>query len=557
MNQSSLDIQEEAPPDRAAVGGLCYRKVSAHQSLDELRLEGCISVGASTDLADKMRGRHAPRQSRSTTASEGQNYITSLVEDLQWALTELGYGNDVKLSQIETLALFLHGVLTQDDARKFHDVVHLYEISAGASPLQFLAAAFRDVVRYYCNGETGPREAGVVDGVVICNSAGATSSSLTGSARQEVILSPDLKDERDLLVANIFGFEVGKLIRETSCNGHQYKNVDLLLSAVCAVRMFGDLGMSAKHSAQVAACLEATIPFRVAETAGGPTPCETLFRRLSACNDEHDLQMSEEELVETIQQAVDLRNRTVGNMVTDDISEFLDHTWNLLPERNACLRRRTLHTLSEYYGAICSMLEIVKGIEPHAVYGSFRGVPTDSDIVRFREALTRNLCMVFAYVRARLLAVATVMAFATLTGGADAPKCFFFGDLPSFHKESERLGEGLVSRGALEDTNTGKYGAEVYDLLRGDRMSETGFDTRNAPLAAYIYRELKDDMMLAEYEKLYAFPMETEDAWKLLCALPLNLAQTVGCEVGRIAISRGRSICFVLKELESKAIKRR
>jgi len=192
-------------------------------------------------------------------------------------------------------------------------------------------------------------------------------------------------------------------------------------------------------------------------------------------------------------------------------------------------------------------------IEPGAVYGQFRGVPVGRDIELFRDILTKNLTKAVLYIRARLLAVATVAAFATLTGGCDAPKSFFFGDLPSFHTESERLGDGLleeIPESLPPPPVEGLYNPEIYELLRGNRMSETGFDTRNAPLAAYMYNEFRNDQALEKFEKLYECPLLHESSWKLLTHLPLHVACTIGGEVGRIAISRRKAINRILNQLE-------
>lgn len=518
-------------------------RVSARESIVQLRGEGVISVGASLDLMIKLSRRYRPRRSHHAEHKKQQiqptvelTYITSLVQDIAWVFSELEY--QVDMAQIERWALFLHEVLTQE-YRKFHDVVHVYEISAGASPLQFLSAAFRDVIRYYFNGETGPKEAALVDGVCIVNPENKT-----------VVLSPDLTDERELLVADIFDFSPGDVTE--NING-QHKKLDLFLSAVCGARLLKD-HLNLTHTAQMAACLEASIPFRKAATPNEKSPCERLFDRLSKCNDKYNLQMSEDELIETIEQAVDLRNRTVGNMVTDDIADFLDHTWNLLPERNQSLRKCSLHTLSEYYEAVCGTTKVMEKIRPDSVYGHFRGYPVERDRILFHDIITKNLRKAVLYIRARLLSVATVTAFACLTGG-DAPKSFFFGDLPSVHRESHRLGDSLLHEIPAALSESSEYSAETYDLLRGNRMSETGFDTRNAPLAAYMYQTIRNDSLLEEYANTYyECPMRAENARALLRALPFDLVLIVGAEVGRIAISRRKAIGKILKDLENTGV---
>jgi len=514
---------------------------------------GVISVGASSDLVNRLKQNFKARQAPEDDVFRKQTYITSLIQDLTWAFVELG--RPVNVKKVEEWAIFLHEMLTRE-SRKYHSVAHVYEISAAATPLQFLAAAFRDVVSHYIDGgRPHLKQKELLDGVF--------------DPADSFVLNPKIdSDPRDLLVVTIFGFAPNSDLQAFQ---GLHNGLDVFLSAMLASRLLRD-HLDLKLTAQLAACLEATIPFRKAQpkpdgSGMGPSPIDKLYQNLAKCNADFALGMSEQEVIETIQQAVDLRNRSVGNMVTDDLAEFLDHTWSLLPEQNVALRKSTLHTLTDYYCAVSSMVRLLLSIEPETVYGSFQGIPNESDTSRFRQMLTRNLKVALVYLRARLLSVAVVAAFAMITGG-DAPKSFFFGDLPALHRESERLGDGLTLKippgDASDAAANQRYNVEVYDLLRGDRMAETGFDTRNAPFAAYIYEALGDKRVekaldghccdcpgSEEVRECHpSCPFKDDNAcWALLRSLPYDLVCDLGTEVGRIAISRKKSIERILSKL--------
>jgi hypothetical protein len=322
--------------------------------------------------------------------------------------------------------------------------------------------------------------------------------------------------------------------------------------------------LSAKHVAQLAAVLEATVPFRTA--VDNLDPLERLYQRLAECNEQYHLSLSEKEMVETIRQGADLLNRSVANMATTDIAVFLGHTWSLMPEQHASLRQSSLLTLPEYYQAVYSMTKRITDMDPDTIFLSFRGLPAEEELQQFKVQTARNLDMAALYLRTRLFSTAVVTAFACLTGGMDVPMCFCFGDLPSVNRDqTTRLGDGLESVDLPADDGEEEMTCchqgrqihrEVYNVLRGNRMSETGFNSRNAPLAAYLYQELGNDMLMEALKKC-SFPRMTEESsWELLRFLPRRIVCTVGEEVGKITVSRAAPIRRVLEKLDQMAVQK-
>jgi hypothetical protein len=523
--------QRPIPAPQPLVHSSSLRMGSRSGSILELRGEGLISAAASKELYQKMRSRYNYTRPDDDELAK-QTFITSLYQDLQWVMRELGY-HHVGHDEVEGWALLVHEMLTRE-TRRYHSVAHVYEVSAGASPLQLLAAMFRNAVCHRVDGGLTERQKGLLEGVLVEGTC---------------ILNPSLSNVRVELVASVFGYKPGD---DLTGDDGRHKGLVVFLSAVCASRLL-QRHLSTTHLAQLAAIMESTIPFR-----SGPSPLNRLHNRLLACNRTYGLGLCEQDMLETVQQGVDLLNRSLGNMITDDVADFLDHTWRLLPEESPALRKAHMHTLVDYYGAIRSMVQLVRDIDPTSVYGSFHGLPTEADIERFEVCLERNLSLALVYLHVRMLTIAVVGAFACLTGG-DAPMSFFFGDLPSLQYESERLGDGLSDASLNTDNGGGKtagyyYNAEVHDILCGERMEEPGFDTRNAPLAAHLYRSIGDRGV--RHALFYCVPeVMTSDpaAWSLLSAFPLDLVVEAGHELGRVAISRQRKVEAVCAELRRRA----
>ena len=499
------------------------RRSSQRRSVSEWRSDSVVSMGASESFI-AHRSRRLSSRVAQLHAVQRPTYVSSLYEDLQWAYRELGVLEPSE--NLERLAILLHESLTHE-SRGFHGVAHVFEISASATPLQLLAAFSRDVIKGCDVLPTSLQE--YVAGVVISGDDGIP-----------IHLVQKMDSSRDRMVAAIFGFHPGDSLESL----HQWKGgMDVFMSTIAASRLYADL--SEAQLLQLMAILEATIPFRPSPE-GQPTAQEALFQRISKVNQEYSIGLSEKELIDTVQQGADLLNRVVGNMVTDDLAIFLDHTWSLLPEENASLRRRSLVLLSEYLSALHGMSQFLAQLPPSAVYVTFRQVPVDREVAEFRRQLEVNLKLARLYLDARLLVAALVMAFALLTGG-DGPKVLFFGDLPSVHKASRRLGEGLE---LPEDA--GDCEGSVYEILRGNTpLDESTFDTRSAPLAAFVYRALGNEGLRSTLALAADEPMSAENARTLLERLPPSVLSTVAREIATIATSRRGRIQALLESLES------
>jgi len=275
--------------------------VTRRTSITEMRQSGRLSGGGSSKL---MRHNSITYAQRAVFCSNSDilqpTYIFSLMEDIQWALTELHCAVDpIKL---EAWAIFVHAALTQD-FRAYHGVGHVFEISAGCSPIQLLAAIFRDTLNHQLDQQPCEKHKELISNVLI-------------QTESNCVLQPNLRretDERSLLVAAIFGYKPGD---DLSVYQGQGKGLDIFLSTVAATRLLKD-SLTKKHTAQLAVCLEATIPFRQLAPAAAqePTPLDRLFGRLQAVNIDFTLGMTDAEMVETVQWGADLNNRNVGKYV--------------------------------------------------------------------------------------------------------------------------------------------------------------------------------------------------------------------------------------------------
>jgi len=307
---------------------------------------------------------------------------------------------------VEGMAILIHESMCVS-SRNYHSVQHVFDISDDMTdPIPILAALFHDCIYYHVDGGFSKRQLQKLRGVVVPNVTGC-----------KLVLSADDSDETDRrlleIVTSIFGFTVGQQL--TPCTG-----VNEFLSAVIAVRELHPL-LSVQLLAQIATCIEATIPFRGPNKQTGKSAIEQLHQRLIDTNDKYNIGMSDDEMVQAIQRAVLLANNDVGNFSTTDQAYFLDNTWSLLPESNVALRSKFLYTVQEFQFAMYKMhMFFGYVIQPNSIFQQFRNVPTDAELAVLTRRAKRNVVVGRRYIAAKLLSMSVLSAFAELTGG-DAP----------------------------------------------------------------------------------------------------------------------------------------
>jgi hypothetical protein len=338
---------------------------------------------------------------------------------------------------------------------------------------------------------------------------------------QKQFLISDLDDELLLMVESIFGVVPGQEMSPM-------KGLNEFLSAVSAVRVLSTV-LDKRHLAEIACCIEATIPFRPAKD--GITAMDDLFERMIRTNQQFHLGLANTEIVVAVQRAALLSNRDVGNFGSEDRIWFLDNTWSLLPETNESLRHENLYTVNEFQLAVFKMYGFFSFLNPANIFTSYLGVPSEDVLERLTAQARRNLEIGKLYVGAKLLSSSVLAAFAELTGG-DAPMSLFTGDRPSRHRVSRRLEDYLPTPTSLEGRDM-----DVYNILAHGRNNETSFDIRQSPLAAYLYACLGDEVITILKEHTM-HPMTKERAKALLKCIPNDAVCLLGENMAKVAVSR-------------------
>ena len=498
-------------------------------TLEEWRSGRRLSTGASLQVRKSLEKQmslcHLPNWKETDRKVGGsQTYISGLIDDLEWALTNLDASVD--RHHLEEMANFIYESLS-GDWQGYHNVRLLFQISAGSSPIQLLAAFFRNTVDHFIDGELCPRHKRLLHNVFLPNS---------------FKLNPAIfEDEMMIIVARVFGYEANAGLKNLTLN---WRQMDFFLAAILAVKFLGEI-LTRKQLTELVACIEASIPFR--ETGeSGELPVEKLYHRLVQVNVEHALGFSEAELELSCQQAADLRNRYLGNFATTDPAKYLDHLWSVLPEMYASLRRHAMYSLDDFYLAVTGMRKFSALVKVR--FATFRGVPPESEIQEIQIMFNQNHQLGLDYLKVRGLGLGTIVALATLTGSAHVPKSLFFGDMqPNEKAQMTCLADGLPELESIaSDCNQ-----QIYHILSKGRGEDTPFDQRNAPVAAFVYGTLGEAGLEIAFEHC-VHPMTVESSWTLLESLPYHLVETISHAVAIVALSRAGPLNEMLRELAER-----
>ena len=229
------------------------------------------------------------------------------LEKLTWATTALKV--EVPPNQLAEIAELIVQPMT-GPWRYFHTPNHLFEVGGNSDAIEVLAALFHDQVY-----------------VQVDSSINFNLSYYLAFFIQEVQGQLKIRDDRQLpkdvtfeMVMSIFGFIPGQIL---SPFGGQNE----FMSAIIAGKTL-DSFLKPQHLFQILACIEATIPF-VPPSADGLGASDGLYQRLQETNRKFNLNLTEAELIETINKSVRMANRDIsGFAASSDV--FIENTWNYL-----------------------------------------------------------------------------------------------------------------------------------------------------------------------------------------------------------------------------------
>jgi hypothetical protein len=405
------------------------------------------------------------------TAMDSKEAYLQCLEKLIWASDRLHA--EVEPTQLAQIADLIVQPMT-GVWRFFHTPEHIFEVGGNEDPIEVLAALFHDIVY-----------------VQVDRSINFNVSYYIAPYTKEVNKQLQIRDASELpadsileMVMIVFGFVPGEVL-------NPFAGQNEFLSALVAVKSLEKF-LNRQHLLEIAACIEATIPFRAAEW--GVTASQRLHDRLQAINTLFDLSLTDEEIRETVKKSARIANRDVISFANQSSANFLANTWNLLPETNHNLTSCDFYTVRDYRVALLKMEGFMSYLNPEVIFRQFEGCPDDRTYQYWENTAKHNLEVGRLYLGCKLTAIALLEAISS-GFGVDVSLAMVMGENPNLVSEGFRLESFFPEVKKPYKPHT-DLEAEVFNLLENGRAkSSSNADLENSPLAAFMVKIVGFDEM--------------------------------------------------------------
>jgi hypothetical protein len=347
-----------------------------------------------------------------------------------------------------------------------------------------------------------------------------------------------IRDETELpddamyqLVASVFGFTPGKALSP-------FAGQNEFLSGVIAAKCLEDF-LPASTIAAIVACIEATIPFRPVSPRG-VSAIELLHQRLVTANRDFNLGWSDAQTIEIVKRSVRLANRDVENFASPNSSNFLDNTWNLMPETNHELINVNSYTVAGYRRSLQKMEGFLNFLKPELVFQQFMQEPDDETYASLIARTRKNITVAKLYLGVKLITIAILEALSYRLG-RDISLSTMMGELRAPGFPTSVLEDYLPNRQiayALEN----QLQKEVLDLLEIGRNQESPYDIKNSPVSTFIIKSIgfaETEKFLKKAHEFFAGHISSEE---LLSYCAPDVIDTITSGVMKLFDSRKRAL---------------
>ncbi|MEN9660030.1 MAG: hypothetical protein RL571_3495 [Pseudomonadota bacterium] len=367
---------------------------------------------------------------------------------------------DVPMPYIERLAILVHRAM-ENTTRKYHTADHVFQVCEGLRPRAQLAALFHDLV-YYQLDWGFPQH------------TGAILNNVCQLKNNEFTLPDPLPNQLVSMCAALFSFTPGGVLPPQG-------GMNEFLSAVVAVSLLKPW-LPLSDLIAIAACIEATIPFR--DKTATQQLVEQIQQQSRQLLGMHDIEIYGPYVNEVMQDAINLSNQDVMEFAQSRPRVFLSSTWLLIEESNVPLNAVGAYTLQDYRTALLRMETFLQGLKGKAVFHQYEQQPSNEALKLLQTAARSNICFSCDFLAAKLTTIAMLEAIAMATGG-DGPISMFLGDIRHSSGKPERAEDYLPKANTAADINP-----ELLQVFDQGRSEETALDLNASPVTAFLYRSL-------------------------------------------------------------------
>ena len=459
---------------------------------------------------------------------------TRCQNSLVWAIAQLNGKDDP--AQIEKITELIIQTMT-GPWRYFHTTEHIFDVGGSGETvdaIEVLAALFHDIVYVQVDHGINLNISRFLVPFILEENGKLTIEDAAS-------LPNDLMFE---IVAAVFGFAPGEALSP-------FKGQNEFLSAIVAAKTLEPL-LSPSLIAGIAACIEATIPFR-SLSPSGLSPSEMLYQRLAKANHQYNFGWDEAQTIAMVKRAVRVTNRDVENFAFPNSADFLDNTWNLMPETNHELSNADSYTIQGYRRSLHKMEEFMNFLKPEIVFQRFRDEPDEQTYKMLIARTGKNLDVARLYLGVKLITIAILEAISYRLGRG-IPLSAMMGELPKPGTITPTLDQFLPELPVVREPNTALEN-EVLELLIQGRKQESIYDLKNSPVATYIIKSIGFASIEQLLKQAKAFFAGAISPTKFLCELDSEVLNTIVNAVEQVYVNRIEALHQLRQDATPKQVK--
>ena len=452
------------------------------------------------------------------------NAYSSQIEDSFKALKR-----PISHSDSENLAYFLLKTMGSE-ARDYHRPEHPLDVSKNLLPVGQLAALFHDIVYVQVDPTWEKTLAETLYPFV-------PNRSFTLDVRGELnhVTDPWLK-----VIVSLFGFENEIALIPM-------RGLNEFLSGIVFYKKMRNF-LKPEELLRGLSCIEATIPFRKADS-DGRTPADRLKSRIESIlmgpqghffseKIDFDLVIKECRLI--------IENDLVS-FGAETMSGFLSNSWNVMIENNPALRNHYF-SVSDYKKAILGNVGFFTSLDAKNLYWTdFKQLtPKDELLIKRTE---NNLRMSTEYMKAIALSVSVIEAIALLTGGECAYE-YFFGTTKKSREHAPINMDSLI-----QFDFEPKFSPErmaIYHTLKNGRDLRSRFDHKTSTLSAFLYGQFSEVEFNAYFDFVSKFNQNKMNADEFLAEFSSSIIFDVITFLEKTALTRVEPLKVLKKTLSKK-----
>ena len=395
--------------------------------------------------------------------------IRQIIDLFKNALQKLKY--DVDPMVIEKWSLLVHRAM-DGGGRSYHGPSHILHLAHGSEPIVVLAAIYHDIVQVSVDRGSGPEVSELYDSYIKIENG------------DYILNDIDKNKERLFYYAKqIFGFSSGDKL--SPFDGRN----EFLSSLVCIGQLKDYL--SEADLVTICACIEATIPFRDPAVIGKDALL-ILRDRVQSLNSECDLGLKEDEIDKIIYYSTELANKDVDNFSEVLVENFIENTWNILPESSPAMRYPNTLKIKDFRKALEGMEGFLSGLKPELVFSSYKNYPTEDQMEDLLDKTKNNISVAVRYLRIRIYAISILDAIAEASGG-DTSLSLFMGDMMNAGDQVS-LEDYLPLEGEFK--NSRDLDPLILNFLTVGYRGHLKYEMNSCLYTSVVYRVLGEEKIL-------------------------------------------------------------